>query len=213
MQKKKKKRHDKSELHIWCYNKAEKIKILKESQQNKNAKVSVNVVRNMLFCLQRGGSSEMFLALVDKDNLTDGVDVPTKNDSAKTFFDLRKVIFDEHSKRIKKFFQDNVKHITVTLDKVTVESTSYMVILSYFFFDGEISMRLNKLEKMSEDEYDGEGTAVMIVRVLEETLGFDRFGLAQVLVHFVYDGVWVWRMELYLGTGMQHIICNVCGKM
>ena len=64
-----------------------------------------------------------------------------------------------------------------------------MVIVTYFFFDGEICMCLNKLEKMSEDEYDGEGTAVMIVRVLEETLGFDRFGLEQVLVHFVYNGV------------------------
>ena len=211
--KRNKKRHEQSELHVWCFNKAEQIETLKENQKNKNSKVSDNVVRNMLFCLKRGGSSEMFQALVDKDNLTEGVDVPTKNDSAKTFFDLRKVIFDEHSKRIKKFFKDNVKHITITLDKVTVESTSYMVILTYFFFGGEICMCLNKLEKMSEDEYDGEGTAVMIVRVLEETLGYDRFGLAQVLVHFVYDGVFANKEERVGGGGSLSLRREMCKQL
>ena len=40
----------------------------------------------------------------------------------------------------------------------------------------------------------------MVVRVLEETLGFDRFGLAQVLVHFVYDGVFA-NKEERVGVG------------
>ena len=208
-----KKRHEKSELHIWCLKKGEQIDAIKEIQKSRNARASQNVVRNALLCLQRGGSSDMFLALVNKDNLTEGVQVPTKNDSAKTFFDLRKVIFEEHSKRIKQFFQDNVKHITVTLDKVTVESTSYMVILTYFFFEGQIFLCLNKLEKMSEDDYDGEGTAVMVVRVLEETLGYNRFGLAQSLVHFVYDGVFANKEERVKGGGCLSLRKEMCKQL
>ena len=37
-----------------------------------------------------GGGSELFVGLMNKDNLTEGIDAPTKNDSKKTFFDLKR---------------------------------------------------------------------------------------------------------------------------
>ena len=56
-----------------------------------------------------------------------------------------------------------VKYLTATLDKVTVGHVSYMVILSYFFQQGRIYTCLNRLEKMSESDYDGPGTATMLI--------------------------------------------------
>ena len=74
---------------------------------------------------------------MDKDNLTDGIESPTKNDFKKTFFDLREISYEEVHKRLKKMFSE-AKYITVTLDNVTVGHISYMVILSFFFHDGQI---------------------------------------------------------------------------
>ena len=56
-----------------------------------------------------------------------------------------------------------VKYLTATLDKVTVGHVSYMVILSYFFQQERIYTCLNRLEKMSESDYDGPGTATMLI--------------------------------------------------
>ena len=102
-----------------------------------------------------GGGSELFVGLMDKDNLTEGIDAPTKNDSKKTFFDLRDIISEEVNKRIKAMFKE-VRYIIVTLDKVTVGHVSYMVILTYFFHKGRIHICLNSLEKMQETDYDGQ---------------------------------------------------------
>ena len=57
----------------------------------KNKKAAENTVMNVLFALKNGGGSELFLSLMDKDNLTEGIEAPTKNDSKKTFFDLRRL--------------------------------------------------------------------------------------------------------------------------
>ena len=51
----------------------------------------------------------------------------TKNDSEKEFYKLRDVIFDALSEKTIRFFQENVKQISVTLDKVTGKSLSEAV--------------------------------------------------------------------------------------
>ena len=60
--------------------------------------------------------------------------------------------------------------------------------MTYFFCDGKIHVLQNKLEKLSSIDYDGYGTANMLLKVLRETLGLTDTSLARVLRHFVYDG-------------------------
>ena len=113
----------------------------------------------------------------------------TKNDSHSEFFKLRNVIFDIVSDKTKKFFAEKVRDIAVTLDKVTVNSTSYTVIMTYFFSDGKIYCILNKLQSLSTADYDSEGTAKMVIKTLCETLGNSFQGLFKnechvVLIHF-----------------------------
>ena len=77
-----------------------------------------------------------------------------------------------------------MKDIAVTLDKVTVHRTSYTVVVTYFFYQGKIHVILNKLEKLSTTDYDGEGTAKMLISVLTETLGLTVTKLARTLKHW-----------------------------
>ena len=83
----------------------------------------------------------------------------------------------------------------MTLDKVTVQRTSYTVILTYFFRDGVIYILLNKLLVMKVDEYDSEGTARAVVDALVGTLGISRARLSDILLHFAYDGVYATKGE------------------
>lgn len=62
--------------------------------------------------------------------------------------------------------------------------------MSYFFQNGKIYVVLNKLEKLSTDDYDSIGTAKMVIKTLCDTLGIGESKLAQILKHFVYDGVY-----------------------
>ena len=62
--------------------------------------------------------------------------------------------------------------------------------MCYFFCNGKLHCVLNKLHKLSTDEYDLKGTAQMVVNVLCETLGLTQAKLSQMLVHFIYDGVY-----------------------
>ena len=89
----------------------------------------------------------------------------------------------------------------MTLDKVTVQRTSFTVICTYFFNDGRIHVILNKLRKLSTEEYDGRGTAIMLIDTLCETLGFTKMRLSRVLKHLVYDGVYASPEERIAGGG------------
>ena len=149
---------------------------------------------------------------MDKDNLTKGIEAPTKNDSKKTFFDLREIVYEEVDKRVKKMFRD-IKYITVTLDKVTVGHVSYMVILSYFFQDGQIFICLNRLEKLQESDYDGPGTAAMLVKVLRDTTGWSKPQLANRLIHLTYDGVFAETEERVRGGGSLSLRTHVCEEL
>ena len=69
--------------------------------------------------------------------------------------------------------------------------------MTYFFHEGKIHIILNKLEKLESIEYDGNGTAQMVIRVLSETLGLTNTKLARILKHFVYDGKWFSSLFFY----------------
>ena len=60
--------------------------------------------------------------------------------------------------------------------------------MTYFFAEGHIYVILNKLAKLSTQDYNSEGTASMVIKTLCETLGFTKSKLSKVLKHFVYDG-------------------------
>ena len=152
------KEHEASDLHKWCAVKSEELEKEKIVQDTKNKQAAENTVRNVIFALKNGGGSELFLSLMDKDNLTEGIEALAKNDSKCTFFDVREIVYEEVDKRVKYQFR-NIKCITVTLDMVTVGHISYMVILTYFFQDGQINIFLNRLEKLQDIDYNGPGTA------------------------------------------------------
>ena len=61
--------HAANDLHKWCVMMG---KILEEEaikEDRKNEKAAENTVRNVLFALMNGGGSELFVGLMDKDNL------------------------------------------------------------------------------------------------------------------------------------------------
>ena len=68
--------------------------------------------------------------------------------------------------------------------KVTVQSRSSCVLLTYFFYNGKIYCLLNELLKMGEEDYDSDGTAKMVVSEMSKTLGLTRTQLAKKLLHF-----------------------------
>ena len=196
-----KKEHCQKPLHHWCLKKEQQDLKSKTVAEDLNMRAGEKVVRNALHCFKRGLGAEDFLALNDKDLGSDITNTATKNDSKAEFFKLRNVVFDLVSERTRQFFKENVNHITVTLDKVTVQRISYTVILTFFFYQGRIHIILNKLAKLSTDEYDAEGTAEMLISTLVETLGVTRSRLAVILIHFVYDGVYATKEERVSGGG------------
>ena len=84
---------------------------------------------------------------------------------------------------------------------VTVHRISYTVICSYFFNNGKLHVILNKLHKLSTDEYSGEGTAKMLINTLCETLGVSESQLSKILKHLIYDGVYADVEERVAGGG------------
>ena len=96
---------------------------------------------------------------------------------------------------------------------MTVGHVSYMVILTYFFHDGQIFIYLNRLEKLQEADYDGPGTAAMLVKVLRDTTGWSRPQLADRLVHITYDGVFAETDERVRGGGSLSLRSHVCTEL
>ena len=56
--------------------------------------------------------------------------------------------------------------VTFTMDKVTVQHRTFTVLLSLFFYEGSIYCLLNDILNMEDDDYDGPGTAGIVVRSL-----------------------------------------------
>ena len=142
-----KKHHSDAPLHLWCVKKFQDESKQKNLLNKKSEIAAKKIIRNALFCFKRSLGSEDFLALNEKDFLTESdsemYNIATKNDSRNEFFRLRNVIFDTLAEKTKNFFSQKVEDIAVTLDKVTVKRTSYTVIMTYFFYEGKIHVILN----------------------------------------------------------------------
>ena len=82
--------------------------------------------------------------------------------------------------------------------------------MTYFFSEGQIHVILNKLHKLSTSEYDGPGTANMLIQTLCETLGVSKSRLARILKHLVYDGVYASNEERVAGGGCLDLEKHVC---
>ena len=78
------------------------------------------------------------------------------------------------------------------------------------FILGKIHVILNKLHKLSKEQYDSVGTANMVIDVLCETLGVSRNRLATILTHLIYDGVYASPEERVSGGGCLDLKNNIC---
>ena len=132
-----KKTHIRHPLHVWCVTKQEKVKNSKAKIEAANVRSGEKVIRNALFCFKRGLGAADFVALNEKDVGSDIQNTATKNDSKAEYFKLRNTIFELVSEKTRIFFKNDIKFITVTLHKVTVQRTSYTVFLTFFFFEGK----------------------------------------------------------------------------
>ena len=121
-----KKHHCGLALHDWCVSKYKKELNEKVDHDEADKRAGKQIIRNALFCFLKSLSAEDFVALNAKDYESLIQTLATKNDSKAQFFRYRNIVFDILSEKTKKFFQD-IKDITVTLDKVTVHRVSYTV--------------------------------------------------------------------------------------
>ena len=204
-----KKAHCNLALHNFCVSQYEKQVEEKLDYEKRNENAGKIVISNALLCFERSFGARDFVALNAKEHLLHPETAATKNDSESEFFRLRNVAFDILSERTRKFFQEMVKSIAVTLDKVTIHRTSFTVLMTYFFKDGKLHVILNKLHKLGLLEYDSMGTAKMVINVLTETLGLTQTKLATILRHFVYDGVYASPQERVRGGGSLDIKYHV----
>ena len=176
-------KHCELDIHKWCAREAVKVKEAKKTTEEVNREVGITVILTYLKTARRGGSATDFLDNIDFTHLLPGVKKSTKNNSRQAFFDLRADTMAVVDSKVKELFRDKVTEFSCTLDKVTVQRRSFTVLLTFFFLDGRIYCLLNGLISMKEDEYDSGGTAKMVVEKLRATLGMDRFGVTDKMVH------------------------------
>ena len=117
-----KKDHNKLGLHGWCVLQYENQKKEDISYEQSNVEAGKKVIKNALYCLQNSLSARNFVGLNAKDYTCYLENPATKNVSEKEFYKLMDIIFEALSEKTIRFFQENVKQISVTLDKVTGKS-------------------------------------------------------------------------------------------
>ena len=81
--------------------------------------------------------------------------------------------------------------------------------MTYFFYEGKIHIILNKIQKLKTEDYDGPGTAHMLIKTLCETLGVTTSKLSRILKHLVYDGVYADVEERVAGGGCLELKKNL----
>ena len=175
--------HCELDIHKWCAREEVRVKEAKKCTEEMNREVGTTVILTYLKTARKGGSASDFLDNIDFTHLLPGVEKSTQNNSRQSFFELRKDTMEVVDSKVKELFRDKVTEFSCTLDKVTVQSRSFTVLLTFFFLEGRIYCLLNALVSMMKDEYDSAGTAKMVVKTLKDTLGKDRFGLSDGLVH------------------------------
>ena len=200
-------KHEKSDLHKWCVLEAEKELKEKMDERERNVKIGEKIVRNVIFCVKKGMSPRDFIGLNEKDGLAE-LDIATKNDSRKEFKRIRGYVKDEIDNKIKEIIKSCDK-ISITLDKVTVARHSYMVYITFFFYEGKIHSYLNEIRKMNVEDYDSEGTARMTIEVMMRTLGISEARFSRLIKHFSYDGVFADKEERVSGGGCLQLRKNM----
>ena len=203
-------RHMKIDLHIWCARKAKLEINTKASFDEENEEVAVLVIRSALKNLKRGLGAADFMSDIDFLTSTEKLPNSQKNNSRSAFFEIRDDAFEIVSEDIKTFFTSGkASEISCTLDKVTLNHISYMVLLTFFFHEGKIYVLLNKLITLDSNSYNSSGTAALVATQLRETLGLSRTRLGGVLVHFAYDGVFASAEERVDGGGCLELVAMV----
>ena len=72
-------RHEKTNIHIWCEMKEKKELEKKKSFEERNEEAGLEVIRTAIKVMKRGGGSADFLADLDLLSLTPGVVYAVKN--------------------------------------------------------------------------------------------------------------------------------------
>jgi hypothetical protein len=177
-------RHMEKDLHIWCFRKKGRTEKENFTYEDVNRKVGESIIRVALKNLRRGLGSADLMADLDFLHST-GAAKSQKNDSLNAFYEIQDDSFEIVSEEIKTLFSSGkVTELAATLDKVTINHTSFTVLITFFFYEGRIFCCLNKLVSMTVDSYDARGTAHMVVTSLMETMGLTRTRLATLLTHF-----------------------------
>ena len=201
--------HCKSLLHIWCASVDEATRKQQEDDDAKNDAAANLIVTNVIHVLKDPtGSAKEFIRLNNKDDLNDNKIFGDKNDGSQLYFELRSLVFDKMTSKVKEMIQ-NVETIGCTLDKVTIGGVSYTVIVTFFFWEGCIKTVLNALFVMSTELMDGAGTAKMLVNTLINTLGLPYEQLRLRLEHLSYDGVYEQPLHRIRGGGGLSLIDHV----
>ena len=128
----------------------------------------------------------------------------TKNDSQAEYFKIRELANSYFEKNFHEIMK-NVKAASVTIDKVTT-THAYQVIITFFFYEGRIHCYLNKIDHLDTKDYDAPGTARKVAHILRKSLGLTDDGLARVIKHFIYDGVYATAEERVAGGGSLSLI-------
>ena len=194
--------HEEGNFHLWCMRKTEEEKQISKSFEEKNNEAGLLMIKAYLQTVSVGRSADDFLRLVNFTHLIPDVMKSQKNNSRNTFFELRDDCFEVVTNRVHNIFKsDQITELSAILDKVTVQSRSYTVLLTFFFVNGKIYCLLNSLLKMGEDDYEIAGTARMVVAEMRKTLGITRTQLAKKLLHF--------RSSYYLVSVVDILFPNV----
>ena len=194
------KEHKENTIHHWCEIKDLEVKASQVSFEEENRSVGLVIVMAFLKVARRGGSAADFQDTVDFVHLLN-LPKSQKNNLHNIFFTLRSDVFEVVSGIVKKMFAEDVTEFASTLDKVTVQSRSFTVLLSFFFYHGRIHCLLNDLINMDPEDYDSAGTARFISEKLQATLGYTRTKLSEKLLHFSYDGVYATKDQRVAGGG------------
>ena len=128
------KKYTQSPLHIWCVTVDVAHKEKEADLKMKNYLACDMIVTNAIHVFKDPcGSSRDFVKLNNKDALNPNLEFGEKNDGAQILFELRNIVFEKLNDKIRAIIKE-VHTISTTLDKITTGSTSYTVIITYFFY-------------------------------------------------------------------------------
>lgn len=185
-----------------------------EADKDRDVKASEKIVENAVFCIKQSQSGKDFIRLNDKDQLNSAELFPTKNDGMQSFFEIRNIVYEELSDIARNRLKC-IKNASFSLDKVTVKGIPYTVLVTYYFWKGEIHIFLNSIHQMKSTEYSAESTADMVGRDLMTSLGLTREEVGTIFVHAVYDGVYATKEERTKGGGglsLKNHFAKWCGQ-